>query len=97
LKALSIYDVLRRPLITEKSTSLQAEGKYIFEASPYATKHQIKTAVEQIFKVNVVAVNVMNVKGKSKRVKSGYTTAPSWKKALVSLKPGDKIELFEGV
>jgi len=97
MKALSIYDILRRPLITEKSTVLQAEGKYVFEVAPHATKHQIKTAVERTFKVNVLAVNVMNVNGKTKRVKSGYTTAPSWKKAFVSLKPGDKIELFEGV
>jgi len=97
MKALSIYEVLRRPLITEKSTVLQSDGKYIFEVATHATKHQIKAAIEQTFKVDVIAVNVMNVKGKTKRVKSGFTTAPSWKKAFVSLKSGDKIELFEGV
>ena len=97
MKAISIYDVLRKPLITEKGLGLQASGKYTFEVYPHATKHQIKAAVEQAFKVGVVSVNVMNVSGKTKRVKSGYTTDPSWKKAIVSLKPGDKIELFEGV
>ncbi|MCL2149790.1 MAG: 50S ribosomal protein L23 [Dehalococcoidia bacterium] len=97
MKALSIYDILRRPLITEKGTNLQADGKYAFEVSLHATKHQIKTAVEQAFKVEVLAVNVMNIRGKTKRIKSGYTTDPSWKKAIVSLKAGDKIELFEGV
>jgi len=97
MKAISTYDILRRPLITEKSTGLQADGKYSFEVSVRATKHQIKTAVEQAFKVGVTAVNVQSIRGKTKRVKSGYTTAPSWKKAVVSLKPGDKIELFEGI
>ncbi len=97
MKALSTYDVIRRPLITEKGTGLQAGGKYAFEVAPKATKHQIKAAVEKSFKVGVTAVNVMSVRGKSKRVKSGLATAPSWKKAIVSLKAGDKIELFEGV
>jgi len=97
MKAISTYDVLRRPLITEKGTGLQSDGKYTFEVSLHATKHQIKVAVEQAFKVGVTAVNVISVKGKAKRIKSGYTTSPSWKKAIVSLKPGDKIELFEGV
>lgn len=97
MKAINTYDVLRRPLITEKGTGLQAGGKYAFEVAPRATKHQVKTAVENAFKVGVTAVNIMNVKGKTKRVKSGLTTAPSWKKAIVSLQAGDKIELFEGV
>ena len=97
MKALNTYDVLRRPLITEKVAGLQAAGKYTFEIASHATKHQVKAAVEHIFKVDVTAVNVISIKGKTKRVKSGYTTSPSWKKAIVSLKPGDKIELFEGV
>jgi large subunit ribosomal protein L23 len=97
VKETSSYDVLRRPLITEKGTGLQAFGKYAFEISPRATKQQVKAAVEKAFKVGVTTVNVINVKGKTKRVKSGYTTSPAWKKAIVSLKAGDKIELFEGV
>jgi large subunit ribosomal protein L23 len=97
MKEINSYDVLRRPLITEKGTGMQAAGKYTFEVAPRATKQQVKTAVEKAFKVGVTAVNVVNVKGKTKRVKSGYSVSPSWKKAIVSLKTGDKIELFEGV
>ena len=97
MKEINSYDVIRRPLITEKGTGMQATGKYAFEIAPRATKQQVKTAVEKAFKVGVTAVNVINVKGKTKRVKSGTVTGPAWKKAIVSLKAGDKIELFEGV
>ena len=97
MKEISSYDVLRRPLITEKGTAMQAAGKYTFEVAPHANKNQVKAAVEKAFNVGVTAVHVMTVRGKSKRVKSGLTTSPSWKKAIVSLKAGDKIERFEGV
>jgi len=92
-----LYEVLRRPLITEKSTTLQAQGKYAFEVAREATKHQIQQAVEKAFKVSVSAVNVMTVPGKTRRMGRRVTSTPSWKKAIVTLKPGDKIELFEGV
>ena len=97
MKEINVYEVLRRPLITEKSTGLKATGKYAFEVAARSTKQQIKEAVEKAFKVTVTSVNIMNIKGKTKRVKTGYSTAPSWKKAIISLKSGDKIELFEGV
>ncbi len=92
-----LYEVLRRPLITEKNTSLQAQGKYVFEVANNANKQQVKLAVEMAFKVNVAAVNVMTVPGKKKRMGRREVQNPSWKKAIVTLKPGDKIELFEGV
>ncbi len=92
-----LYEVLRRPLITEKNTMLQAQGKYAFEVDAEANKHQIKEAVEKAFKVKVLAVNVMTVPGKTKRVGRRMVLTPSHKKAIVTLKPGDKIELFEGV
>ena len=92
-----LYEVLRRPLITEKNTMLQAQGKYAFEVAAEANKHQIKEAVEKAFKVKVMAVNVMTVPGKTKRVGRRMVLTPSRKKAIVTLKPGDKIELFEGV
>ncbi len=92
-----LYDVLRRPLITEKSTELQAQGKYAFEVAREANKRQIKEAVEKAFNVGVVKVNVITVPGKSKRAGRRMIVTPSWKKAVVTLKPGDKIELFEGV
>jgi len=92
-----LYEVLRRPLITEKNTALQAQGKYAFEVAGVANKHQIKQAVEKAFKVKVAAVNVMTVPGKGRRVGRRQVLTPSWKKAVVTLQPGDKIELFEGV
>lgn len=92
-----VYEVLRRPLITEKSTMIQAEGKYAFEVAGAANKSQIKQAVEKAFKVKVTAVNVMTVPGKSRRRGRQLLPARPWKKAIVTLKEGDKIELFEGV
>lgn len=92
-----LYQVLRQPLITEKNTRLQAEGKYAFEVAEEANKNQIKQAVEKAFKVEVTAVNVMTVPGKTRRVGRRQVLTPSRKKAVVTLKPGDKIELFEGV
>jgi len=76
---------------------LQAQGKYAFEVANEANKQQIKEAVEKAFKVKVTAVNVMTVPGKTKRVGRRMVLTPSHKKAIVTLKPGDKIELFEGV
>jgi len=92
-----LYEVLRRPVITEKNTMLQAQGKYAFEIAREANKPQIKQAVEKAFKVKVLAVNVMTVPGKTRRVGRQQVLTQSWKKAIVTLKPGDKIELFEGV
>ncbi len=92
-----LYEVLRRPLITEKNAMLQAQGKYAFEIAREANKQQIKQAVEKAFKVEVLAVNVMTVPGKTRRVGRQQVLTQSWKKAIVTLKPGDKIELFEGV
>ncbi len=91
-----LYQILRRPLITEKHTILQAQGKYAFEVMEEASKPQIKQAVEKAFKVKVTAVNVMLVPGKRRRLGRRQLPAHPWKKAIVTLKPGDKIELFEG-
>jgi len=92
-----LYKVLQRPLITEKNSVLQAQGKYAFKVAQEANKEQIKQAVEKAFKVTVTGVNVMTVAGKRRRMRGREVMSPSWKKALVTLKPGDKIELFEGV
>jgi len=92
-----LYEVLRRPLITEKNAMLQAQGKYAFEIAREANKPQIKQAVEKAFKVKVLAVNVMTVSGKTRRIGRRQVLTQSWKKAIVTLKPGDRIELFEGV
>jgi len=93
-----LYEVLRRPLITEKNTALhQPQGKYAFEVAREANKYQVKQAVEKAFKVRVAAVNVMTVPGKERRVGRRVVMTQSWKKVIVTLKPGDKIEFFEGV
>ncbi|MFC1873544.1 50S ribosomal protein L23 [Chloroflexota bacterium] len=92
-----LYQILRRPLITEKDAHLQTQGKYAFEVAQEANKHQIKEAVEMAYKVKVTAVNVMTVSGKKKRMGRRMVLTPSWKKAIVTLNAGDKIELFEGV
>ena len=92
-----LYEVLRRPLITEKDTALQATGKYSFEVAKEANKHQIKQAVERAFKVKVNAVNVLTVPRKGRRMRGRQVLIHPWKKAIVTLKPGDKIGFFEGV
>ena len=92
-----LYDVLRRPLVTEKNTILQAQNKYAFEVAKEANKPQIKQAVEKAFKVRVTGVNVTKVSGKTRRVGRRMVQTPPWKKAVVTLRPGDKIEIFEGV
>ena len=92
-----IYEVVRRPLITEKATLLKEQSRYAFEVAKEANKRQIKEAVQVAFKVNVVKVNVMRVPGKMRRIGRRYVLTPSWKKAVVTLEPGQKIEFFEGV
>jgi len=92
-----LFEVIRRPLITEKGTVLQEQGKYLFEVNRDANKRQIKEAVEKAFKVKVTTVNVINVTGENKRVGRKMITTPAWKKAVVTLKTGEKIQFFEGV
>ena len=92
-----LTEVLRRPLITEKNAVQQAVGKYTFEVAKESNKHMIKEAVETTFNVKVTKVNIITVPGKTRRMGRNTFLTPSWKKAVVTLKPGDKIELFEGV
>ena len=97
LVAMHTFDILRRPVVTEKSTDMQDRGRYVFEVAPSATKHDIKRAVEEAFQVSVIKVNTMNVRGKSKRYGPKITSKPSQKKAMVTVAPGDSITIFEGV
>ncbi len=94
---MQLFEVLRNPLVTEKNTSLQSQGKYAFKVDSDANKVQIKQAVEKAFKVTVTSVNIMTVRGKEKRVGRKQVVGSPWKKAIVTLKPGDKIQIFEGV
>ncbi len=93
-----IQDIIIKPIITEASMDMIAEKKYTFEVAKNATKPEIAKAVEEMFKVDVLCVNTINMKKKPKRlgVHFGYTS--EWKKAIVTLKPDSKtIEFFEGL
>lgn len=94
---MQMHEVIRKPLITEKNAALQAQGKYAFEVDKRANKNLVKAAVEAGFKVTVTGVNVVTMRGKSKRMGRRLVQTPDWKKAVVTLKAGDKIELFENV
>jgi len=107
----SAQSIIKRPLLTEKSARLRetggaadaaAEGesyaqKVVFEVARDANKLEVRRAVEQLFKVSVTSVRTLVVRGKEKRVGRFAGRRPSWKKAFVTLKPGDNIEFFEGV
>ena len=94
---MNIYEVLRRPLVTEKSTRLSERSKYVFEVDKKASKFQVKAAVEKAFNVGVLSVNMIKVPAETKKAGRRSVTTNSWKKAVVTLKEGDKIQFFEGV
>ncbi len=96
-KQLHVYGIIMRPLITEKAQNMTALNKYAFEVDKRANKMQIKEAVEVAFSVSVKEVNTAVMKGKRRRYGRSLTKQPDWKKAIVTLAPGEKIELFEGV
>ena len=89
--------IIRRPIIlTEKSSRLRDQGnKVIFEVHPDANKIQIKNAIQTLFKVGVVDVNTLVMRGKERRMGRGYARLRNWKKAVVTLKPGDEIQFFD--
>jgi large subunit ribosomal protein L23 len=91
------YEVLRRPIISEKATLLQEGNKYVLKVAKETNKAQIKQAVELAFKVKVSKVNVITIPGKTKRMGRREVTSSPWKKAVITLGPGDKISFFEGV
>lgn len=91
---MELYEVLRRPLITEKNTMLGAQNKFTFEVAKDANKIQIRQAVEAMFNVEVNDVNVSRVHGKMRRVGRSHGMTRAWKKAVVTLKPGQRIDLF---
>jgi len=89
--------ILLQPTITEKATLLQESGKYTFRIAATANKVQVKEAVEKSFKVTVLDVNITKLRGKRKRYGPRFKKMPDVKKAVVTLKPGDRINLIEGV
>jgi large subunit ribosomal protein L23 len=92
-----VYEVLKRPIVTEKTTLQGEEGRYTFEVDRRANKHQVKEAVEKIFNVEVVSVNIINMPGKRRRYGRHMSKPQPWKKATVKLAEGQSIEFFEGV
>lgn len=92
----NVYDVIRRPIISEKSTALAEVGnRYAFEVAVQANKQEIKDAVQRLFNVKVREVRTMVVHGKMKRVGRFETKRPNWKKAIVTLNEGQKIDFFQ--
>ncbi|MDA0262777.1 MAG: 50S ribosomal protein L23 [Chloroflexi bacterium] len=94
---MDIQHVLLKPTITEKSTLLQESGKYTFHIAPQANKVEVKEAVEKNFSVTVLDVNITKLRGKKKRYGARITQRPDTKKAVVTLKQGDRINLIEGL
>lgn len=90
-------DIIVKPVITEKAVDLMQENKYCFKVDIHANKIEIKHAIEEIFKVHVTDVATMRVKGKKKRVGRYVGRTSNWKKAIVTLREGDSIEVFEGI
>jgi len=92
-----VYDVVRTPVVTEKSTIANELGKYVFQVAINATKDEVKSSIEQIFGVNVTKVNTIKYDGKVKRFRGKIGQRPAFKKAIVTLKEGQAIDLTSGV
>ncbi len=93
----ALFDVIKRPVVSEKSTiQNELSGVYTFKVAASSSKQEIKEAVEKAFGVDVVSVRTMLVHGKVKRTARAVFKRPNWKKAIVSVKDGQKIELFQG-
>ena len=90
-------DIIIKPVVTEKSIGLMENNKYVFKVALSANKIEIKKAVEEIFKVKVVDVNTVRVKGKENRMGRSVGRTSDYKKAIVQLAEGDSIEIFEGL
>lgn len=93
---MNLSNVLIAPLVTEKSNLLDKQGKYTFKVAVGANKKQIAVAVERAFKVDVVDVNTMKVKGKVKNFRGRPVKRPDWKKAIVQVADKQSISIFEG-
>lgn len=91
------HDIIIKPVITEKSMAMMGENKFTFVVHRSANKIQIRKAVEEIFKINVVSVNTMNMMGKTRRVGVHVGKRSNWKKAIVKIAEGQRIDFFEGM
>lgn len=91
-----MLNIIKKPLVTEKNSLMNAENVYVFEVDKKATKTDIKNAVEKSFRVKVDSIRTSVCRGRSKRTRTGMTKVKYWKKAMVKLQDGEKIALFEG-
>ncbi|MBI5621853.1 50S ribosomal protein L23 [Candidatus Falkowbacteria bacterium] len=91
------YQILVRPLITEKNTDLGAINKYVFAVSLKANKSEVRKAIRSLYGVDPIQINIANVRGKAVRYGRSQGMTKNWKKAIVTLKSGDSIQVYEGV
>ena len=96
MKKFNYLDTILSPTVTEKATSLSEYNKVVFKVHPGASKSSIKKSVEKIFKVNVIKINTINLKGKTKMVRNKKSKKPGYKKAIITLKKGQSIDLSTG-
>jgi len=89
-------DIIIRPIISEKTTELMEQHKYVFQVARDANKLTVKKALKDLFNVTPEKVNIINVRGKNRRLRFRIGKRAAWKKAIVTLSAGDKIEIFEG-
>jgi len=97
MKKISFIDSIRKPIITEKATILSEQNKTVFKVHAGANKSSIKKNIEKLFKVSVVKVNIINTKTKKKIKQGKLSTKPGYKKAIVTLKKGQSIDLTTGI
>ncbi len=97
MKKFNLLDTIVSPVITEKATILSEFNKTVFRVHKGASKNSIKKSIEKIFKVNVIKINTINLKGRTKMVKGKKSSRPGYKKAIVTLKKGQSIDLATGI
>ena len=97
MKKFNMLDTIVSPVITEKATSLSEFNKIVFRVHKGSSKNSIKKSIEKIFKVNVIKINTVNLRGKTKLVKGKKSSRPGYKKAIVTLKKGQSIDLATGI
>ena len=97
MKKISTTDSIRQPIITEKATILSEQNKTVFKVHAGANKNSIKKNIEKLFKVNVIKVNIINSKAKKKIKQGRLSTKPGYKKAIITLKKGQSIDLTTGI
>ena len=97
MKKFNLLDTIVSPVITEKATSLSEFNKIVFRVHQGANKNSIKRSIEKIFKVNVIKINTINLRGKTKVVRGKKTSRPGYKKAIITLKKGQSIDLATGI